>query len=163
MQWVGGEPTIHLPAILQVMAGVRGLPPVVWKSDFYGTPDAFELLDGAVDTFVADFKFGNDACAARIARVDRYLAVVTRNLVQVADKANLIVRHLILPGHFECCFRPIADWLTRHLPHVKFSIRDGYLPRWRARQLPELAGRLEPGAAQRAEELAVRLGLNIVV
>lgn len=163
VQWVGGEPTIHIPAILDAMAGVEPMPPVAWKSDFYGTPEAFDLLDGAVETFVADFKFGNDDCAARIARVDRYLEVVTRNLKRVAGRANLIVRHLLLPGHFECCYRPIVRWISEFLPHVKFSIRDGYLPRWRAGQFPELAERLERGAGRRAEDLADRLGLNIVV
>jgi putative pyruvate formate lyase activating enzyme len=35
MQWVGGEPTIHLPRILEAMEQVEELPPVVWKSDFH--------------------------------------------------------------------------------------------------------------------------------
>src|SRR5438128_1986988 len=30
IQWVGGEPTIHLPAILALMAECPGLPAVVW-------------------------------------------------------------------------------------------------------------------------------------
>ncbi len=65
LEWIGGEPTIHMPAILELMAGAPALPPVVWKSDFYGTPEAFDLLRGAVEVFVADFKFGNDAYAQR--------------------------------------------------------------------------------------------------
>ena len=60
LQWVGGEPTIHLPAILEAMAGCSELPPVVWKSDFHGTREAFALLDGVVDVYLADFKFGDD-------------------------------------------------------------------------------------------------------
>src|SRR5207253_2028312 len=32
VQWVGGEPTIHIPAILEVMSGCPSLPPIVWKS-----------------------------------------------------------------------------------------------------------------------------------
>ena len=74
LQWVGGEPTIHLPAILEAMAGCADLPPVVWKSDFHGTREAFALLDGVVDVYLADFKFGDDACARRIAGVENYLA-----------------------------------------------------------------------------------------
>src|SRR4051794_4967854 len=80
IQWVGGEPTIHLPALLEVMAGCPDLPPVVWKSDFHCTPEAFELLKGAVDVYVADFKFGNDACAQRLSGVANYVAIVQRNL-----------------------------------------------------------------------------------
>jgi putative pyruvate formate lyase activating enzyme len=80
LQWVGGEPTIRLPAILAAMADVPALPPVVWKSDFFGTPAAFAPLQGVVDIHLADFKFGNDACPRRIAGVECYTEVVTRNL-----------------------------------------------------------------------------------
>ena len=66
LQWVGGEPTIHLPAILDAMADCNEIAPVVWKSDFYGTPDAFALLDGVVNIYLADFKFGADACAGAL-------------------------------------------------------------------------------------------------
>lgn len=31
------------------MSHCPNLPPVVWKSDFHGTPEVFELLDGVVD------------------------------------------------------------------------------------------------------------------
>jgi len=141
---------------------VPALPPVVWKSDFFGTPAAFALLDGVVDVYLADFKFGNDACARRIAGVERYTEVVTRNLLLAGQQGDLIVRHLLLPGHHACCFVPLAEWLRAHLPKVKFSLRDGYLPRWRARQFAELAQPLQRGAAQPAWELAQQLGLNLI-
>jgi putative pyruvate formate lyase activating enzyme len=162
LQWVGGEPTIHLPAILGAMAGCPALPPIVWKSDFFGTPAAFALLEGAVDVYLADFKFGNEACARRIAGVARYMEVVTRNLLLAARQGELIVRHLLLPGHHVCCFVPVAEWLRTHLPSVKFSLRDSYLPRWRARQFAELAQPLHRGEAQPAWRLAQRLGLNLI-
>jgi putative pyruvate formate lyase activating enzyme len=162
LQWVGGEPTIHLPAILDAMEGCEALPPVVWKSDFYGTPEAFGLLDGVVDVYLADFKFGSDACARRIAGISNYLSVITRNLVMASRQGDLIVRHLLLPGHFDCCYRPIVDWLAAHLPSIKFSIRDGYLPRWRAGRYVELNRVLSPGEGDRARELALATGLGIV-
>ncbi len=95
---------------------------------FLWHPGAFELLHGIIDVYVADFKFGNDACADRLAKVDRFVTIVTRNLDIAAGQADLIVRHLLLPGHFDCCYRPIVDWIARDLPGAKFSIRDGYLP-----------------------------------
>lgn len=162
VQWVGGEPTIHVPAILDAMAGCRQLPPIVWKSDFYGSPEAFALLAGVVDVYVADFKFGNDACARRIASVDRYLDTVTRNLAIAASQADLIVRHLLLPGHFDCCFSPIVRWLSQNLPAVKFSLRDGYQPRWRARRYTELAAPITPEQVLQASRLASISGLHIL-
>jgi putative pyruvate formate lyase activating enzyme len=162
VQWVGGEPTIHLPAILEAMAPCPSLPPIVWKSDFYGTPEALELLDGVVDTYLADFKFGNADCARRLAGIERYVEIVTRNLILAAGQGNLIVRHLLLPGHFDCCYLPIIRWLRRELPQAKFSLRDGYLPRWQARRHAELAQPLPPGYARRATALAVESGLRMI-
>lgn len=161
IQWVGGEPTIHLPAILELMERCPHLPPVVWKSDFHFTPEALELLDGAVDIHVADFKFGNDACAARVAGVKVYVRIITRNLKLAARQARLIVRHLVMPGHVECCCRPVVEWMAEHLPDVEFSLRDGYLPAWRAGQFIELGrpvNRREVAAAQRmADEAGLRV------
>lgn len=162
IQWVGGEPTIHLPAILEAMSGCGSLPPVVWKSDFYGTREAFALLNGVVDIYVADFKFGNDRCAKQLAKVDRYVATVTRNLSIAAQQGDLIVRHLLLPGHFDCCYRVIVDYLASELPEVKFSIRDGYLPRWQAHHYGSLAHPLDAEIAARAAELAASRRLNVV-
>lgn len=163
VQWVGGEPTIHLPAILDVMARCPDLPPVVWKSDFFGTPEAFDLLDGVVDVYVADFKFGNDACARRLAGVDGYVGVVTRNLrLAAAQRRRLIVRHLLLPGHAECCYRPVARWLADHLPEAAFSLRDSYLPSWRAARFGALARPIDPDEGDEARATAGRLGLTVI-
>lgn len=162
IQWVGGEPTVHLPRILDVMSGCPDLPPVVWKSDFYSTPEVYDLLDGVVDTFVADFKFGNDRCAHRLAGVGEYVRITTRNLKIAAVKGRLIVRHLLLPGHAECCYRPVAEWMREHLPAAAFSIRDGYLPSWRASRFDELAQPLPERAGLAARKLAAELGLAVI-
>lgn len=162
VQWVGGEPTIHLPAILDAMQDCSNLPPIVWKSDFYGSPAVFELLEGIVSVYVADFKFGNDDCASRIARVSDYVRVITRNLQLAARQTDLIVRHLLLPGHEVCCFQPIVEWLRTNLPTAKLSLRDGYQPRWQAARHAELAVHLTRGEAQRARDYALEMGLNVV-
>ncbi len=162
VQWVGGEPTIHIPAVLGVLAACRPRVPVVWKSNFYGTRESWDLLDGGIDVYVADFKFGNDACARRIARVENYLAVVTRNLMLVAPRARLMVRHLLMPGHFDCCYRPVVAWMREHLPTVPISVRDGYLPRWKASEYPELAALLDRDAGRRARALAQECGLEVI-
>jgi putative pyruvate formate lyase activating enzyme len=162
IQWVGGEPNIHLPAIIRAMAACDNLPPVVWKSDFYGTPAAFELLNGIVDVYVADFKFGNDDCALHLAKVERYVDTIARNLVIATHRGDLIVRHLLLPGHFDCCFRPIVEHVARELPGVKFSLRDGYLPRWQSRHYGDLAHPLDAETALRARDHAASRGLRLI-
>jgi putative pyruvate formate lyase activating enzyme len=162
IQWVGGEPTIHLPAILDVMSQCQKLPRVVWKSDFHATPEAFELLDGLVDVYVADFKFGNDVCAKQLSGCDDYCRILTRNLAIAAGQGRLIVRHLLLPGHFECCYRPIVQWLRDNLPGALLSIRESYLPKWRATEFGTLAGPVTIGSGRQAKRLASENGVTVI-
>jgi putative pyruvate formate lyase activating enzyme len=162
IQWVGGEPTIHLPAILDVMSCCPQLPPVVWKSDFHGTPEVFEMLRDVVDVYVADFKFGNDECARSLAGIDNYTRIITRNLMIAAGQSKLIIRHLLLPGHAECCYRPIVKWLHDNVPTVPFSLRDSYLPSWRASRFADLAHPLSVREGEEALDLAVRMGLSVI-
>lgn len=160
IQWLGGEATIHLPRILRVMAACPEPIRVVWKSNFHATPAALELLRAVADVYVADFKFGNDACARRLAGVEHYVAILTRNLQIAAGQGDLIVRHLLMPGHIDCCLRPIVAWMQRHMPEVKFSLRGGYMPAWRARQFRELGRPVTPAEFGQAERLVNQAGLN---
>jgi putative pyruvate formate lyase activating enzyme len=66
------------------------------------------------------------------------MEIITRNLLAASRQGRLIVRHLLLPGHVECCLKPIVNWLHKHLPRVEFSLRTSYLPSWRAQQFVEL-------------------------
>jgi putative pyruvate formate lyase activating enzyme len=162
VQWLGGEANIHLPHILDLLAGCSEPVRVVWKSNFHMTLDVLQLLCGVVDVYVADFKFGNDRCASELAGVQNYLSIVTRNLGIAADQADLIVRHLVMPGHLDCCFEPVVKWIREHMPDVKFSVRDGYLPAWRARHFPHLGRVLKRDEIERARHLAHAAGLNCI-
>ena len=138
------------------------LPRVVWKTDLHGTPKALDLLNGVVDVYLADFKFGNDACARRLAGVERYVEILERNLRSVFERGDLIVRHLLLQGHWDCCFRPWTLWLSRHLPQARLSIRDGYLPHWQAEHYEELSRPLPARYADRARGFAHEAGLQLI-
>ena len=116
---LGGEPTIHLPAALELVSALPETAKLIWKTNAHGSASARELLDGMFDVWVADFKFGNDACAQRLAKIPDYVRVVQENLLWAADHSELIVRHLLMPGHVECCWRPVAQWLAANLPGSK--------------------------------------------
>jgi putative pyruvate formate lyase activating enzyme len=57
----------------------------------------------------------------------------------------MIIRHLLMPGHGECCFRPVVDWTAEHLPGARFQLHSGYVPCWRAGDDPAM-GRLNLGS-----------------
>ena len=159
---LGGEPTIHLPTVLELIAALPDDAKLVWKTNAHGSAQARELLDGLFDVWLADYKFGNDACAQRLARVPHYLRVVRENLLWANDHSELIVRHLVMPGHVDCCWRPAAEWLAEHLPEVKVNLRSGFWPAWRAGRHVELRGTVSGNETVRAGQIAGEFGLNLI-
>ncbi len=136
---LGGEPTLHVHTLLELAAAAEGRLPLAINTNLYMTPDVLELLDGVVTIYLADFKFGDDECARRLAGIGRYVSVVRRNLGLIHGRTPLVVRHLLMPGHLDCCFRPIADWLADRLPGVRFQLHTGYVPCYRAGEAAETA------------------------
>lgn len=159
---LGGEPTIHLPTALEIVAALPDWARMVWKTNAHGSEQARELLDGIFDVWLADYKFGNDNCARRLARVPDYTTPVRQNLVWAYEHSELIVRHLLMPGHVDCCWRPVAQWLAAELPGVKVNLRSGFWPAWRSRRHTELRGTVAAGERERAWKIARDCGLHLV-
>jgi putative pyruvate formate lyase activating enzyme len=158
---LGGEPTIHLPDALEFISHLPDDARLIWKTNAHGSAQARELLDGMFDVWLADFKFGNDTCALRLAKVPDYIRIVQENLLWADEHSELIVRHLLMPGHVECCWQPVAEWLAENLPEVKVNLRAGFWPAWHAARHHELRGTVTAGENDNAFELARQLGLNL--
>jgi putative pyruvate formate lyase activating enzyme len=159
---LGGEPTIHLPSALRLVARIPDSLPVIWKTNAHGTPESNALLDGVFDAWVADLKFGNDACARRIARVENYGGIVRENLAWAAPRTRLIVRHLLMPGHLDCCWRPVAEWIAGSLPRVEVSLRTGFWPGWFSSRHPELRRTGRVTEEREARRIGEALGLRLI-
>ena len=159
---LGGEPTIHLPAALEIVAALPLSLRLIWKTNAHGTAQARDWLDGLFDVWLADYKFGNDNCAERLANVPRYQDVVRENLVWASRHSELIVRHLLMPGHVDCCWEPIAQWLAANLPSIKVSLRSGFWPSWRATNHPELCRPFSLTELRSAWTIARSYGLRLV-
>jgi len=159
---LGGEPTIHLPAALEFVSLLPETARLVWKTNAHGSASTRELLDGMFDVWLADFKFGNDACARRLAKVPDYVRVVQENLLWAAEHSELIVRHLLMPGHVKCCWQPVAQWLAENLPGVKVNLRASFWPAWRAARHAELRRAVLKPESDRAIALAREFNLSLI-
>jgi len=159
---LGGEPTVHLHTALEIVAALPDNAKLVWKTNAHGSALARKLLDGMFDVWLADYKFGNDACAQRLAKVADYNRVVRENLIWANEHSELIVRHLLMPGHIECCWRLVAEWLAENLPGVKVNLRSGFWPAWHAARHSELRGTVSKDESQNAHQIASNLNLNLV-
>ena len=159
---LGGEPTIHLPTALELVAALPDSAKLIWKTNAHGSAQAREFLDGMFDVWLADFKFGNDACASRLAKVSDYLATVQENLLWANASSELIVRHVVMPGHIDCCWRPVAEWLASELSGVKVNLRSGFWPAWHAARHRELCANVSARECQRAWNIARDHRLNLI-
>jgi putative pyruvate formate lyase activating enzyme len=68
-----------------------------------------------------------------------------------SEGKRVLVRHLLMPGHFDCCTRPVLEWLAG-LPGVEVSLLTQYIAPPQARG--ELAGELQLGEIDAARALA---------
>ena len=160
---LGGEPTIHLPAALEFVSHLPDTAKLIWKTNAHGSAQSRELLDGMFDVWLADFKFGNDACALRLAKTLDYVRIVRENLLWAHSHSELIVRHLLMPGHVECCWRPVAEWLAENLPGVKVNLRTGFWPAWQAHRHAEFKKMFSKGETEAASEIAGENNLELIM
>ncbi|MFH1786411.1 MAG: radical SAM protein [archaeon] len=166
VNFVGGEPTPHLAGILRALTEVKSNIPVVWNSNMYLSEKGMSLLDGAVDVWLTDFKYGNDKCAKRLSKVGNYWKAVTRNhkLAETTKyPSELLIRHLALPGHLECCTKPIIDWISENLNNPRINILDQYRPQYEAHKYKEINRPLKPEEHGEAVRYAKKLGLTNIV
>ena len=161
VNWVGGDPTSNLPFILEVLRECSANIPQVWNSNMYLTEESLKLLHGAIDVYLTDFKYGNDKCALRLSNAPDYIKIVGRNHRLARAQAEMIVRHLVLPGHVECCSRPILNWIAKNLSHVKVNVMAQYRPAHRAKEFKEIDSPLAMSEYRRAVEIANGLGLDL--
>jgi len=162
IQILGGEPTVHVPWLIEFVTRLPERARIVLKTNGLCSEEARRLLDGLVDVWLVDFKFGDDQCAQSLSRTPGYRAAVEETLLWADRRADLIVRHLVMPGHVDCCWRPIAAWLALHLPAVRVSLRFGYWPSWKAMARPELARPLTVAEQEAAAGVAAAHHLNLV-
>lgn len=162
--FVGGNPDPHLHTILDIIRRLGpdcAYLPIAWNSNMFLSAEAMELTAGVMDIYLGDFRYGNDACAERYSEVCDYFAVVSRNFLAAARHGEVMLRHLLLPGHLDCCTAPILCWVAEHLPGVYFNLMFQYRPEYRAALFPEMGRRLSAGEKHAALAMAQSLGINV--
>ena len=158
---VGGSPTPSLHVILDMLLHLDVNVPIVWNSNMYISTEAMSLLHGVVDVYLGDFKYGNDKCAERLSKVKRYFEVVTRNFLLARDQgAELLIRHLVLPNHVECCTRRVLEWIAENLGNrARVNIMGQYRPEFEAHKQADISKRVTGEEMSRAFAIAEELGL----
>ncbi len=143
VKWVGGEPTLWLVPMLRLFKmfiGARLVKSQVVDTNLLVNSKVAKIIAHMFDLVIPDYKYGNDECARELSILPKnvkYVETIKQNLNILLDaKANMLVRHLVLPSHVECCsikiIRDIAHLMkSRTAPPpagTVFNILDQYRP-----------------------------------
>ncbi len=140
VNFVGGEPTPNLPYIIRAMKKTRENIPLVWNSNLYLSENAMKILDGFADLYLTDFKYGNDKCAEELSGISNYTEIVMRNHKLAFDAGEMIIRHLVIPNHVECCSKPLIKWISENLGlDVVLNIMPQYRPVYKASEHKDIS------------------------
>lgn len=156
-------PTPHTHTILRALNALKVNVPVVWNSNMYYSKEVAELLEGVVDVYLGDMRYGNDDCAKNYSDVPDYWNVVTRNFKKAYTDGEILLRQLVLPSHLDCCTAPIVKWVKENIPNVRFNLMFQYRPTYRAYEHPEINRSLMPVEVQKALDIVREAGLEDVL
>jgi putative pyruvate formate lyase activating enzyme len=137
-------PTPHIPGFVEALHIARGEGldlPVVFNCGGYENPETIRLLDGIVDVWLPDFKYGSESAAAELSGAEDYpgraIAAIREMVGQAGDellteddiaKRGTIIRHLVLPGMAENSIAALEIIRREISPEVPISLMAQYTP-----------------------------------
>ena len=156
---------------LAVRDGLR--LPLVYNTGGYDSHEALTLLDGIIDIYMPDMKYGDSATARKYSKVRDYVqvnrAAVAQTHHQVGDlkidsqgvaQRGLLVRHLVLPDSLAGS-HTVLNFIAKKISlNTYLNIMDQYHPCYRADDYPALNRRVTADEYRAVEKEARRLGLR---
>ena len=147
-------PTHVVPQVLEALVLARrdGLSvPLVYNSGGYDSVDTLRLLDGIIDIYMPDAKYGRDGPALKYSAAPGYTAVNKAALKemhrQVGDLQmdgegialhGLLVRHLVLPGG-AAGTEEVVRFISQEISlNTYLNVMAQYRPEYQACRYPEL-------------------------
>jgi putative pyruvate formate lyase activating enzyme len=134
------------------IAATKGLAlPLVYNTGGYDSLEALALLDGIIDIYMPDMKYGDSSIARQHSKVRNYVEVNRKAVKemhrQVGDLAlderglarrGLLIRHLVLPGNLAGTEK-VMEFIAHEISLTTYlNVMDQYRPCYRADEYPPL-------------------------
>ena len=169
-------PTHVVPQILEALAlacedGLR--LPLVYNSGGYERVETLRLLEGVIDIYMPDAKYGQDGPALKYSGapdyVERMKAALKEMHRQVGDlvldeagiaRRGLLVRHLVLPERAAGTAEVVSFISQEISKNTYLNVMAQYHPAYNACRFPELCRPISAREYARALALAAEAGLT---
>ncbi len=170
------SPTHYTTQLIEAvhLAREKGLTvPLVWNSNAYESVETLRLLEGIVDIYLPDIKYGDDAQARRISRAPDYWRIATGAVAEMFRQVGplhvteegiatrgLLVRHLVLPNGLAGT-RKVLRFIAEDLsPEVFVSLMSQYFPAHRAPKTEGIEREILPEEYRQAMDWLEEFGLE---
>ncbi|GAB4316075.1 radical SAM protein [Pseudothermotoga elfii] len=170
------SPTHQIAFIVEAVsiAVEKGLKiPIVYNCSGYESLYTLELLEGLIDIYMPDFKYGEDSIALKYSGIKNYVAHTFSALKEMHRQVGALkiennlavrgvfVRHLVLPERLtapEKIFQLISS-ISRDIP---VNIMSQYYPAYKAHHYPELSRKIHVEEYNEVFQMAKDFGLKII-
>lgn len=167
-------PTIWFKQMKEAIieAKKKGLQiPVVWNTNAYDGVSIIREMEGLVDIYLPDFKYGDDELAFKYSGVKNYVQTAKDTtgemLRQVGNllikdgiaKKGIIVRHLILPGELKNSFKAL-ECISKIDKDIFVNLMSQYEPVHKANDFPEINRNVTRKEFEEVFDYLQKLGLK---
>jgi len=165
-----------IPQVVEAIyiASENGLKvPIVYNTNGYDLIDSLRLLDGIIDIYLPDIKFGDDKIGEKYLGVKKYYSIASMAVIEMfrqvgnlkTDENNiaysgLMIRHLVMPENLAQTEK-IMKFIAENLSKVTYvNIMSQYYPAHQAYRFEELSRRLKDEEFRHAISTAKSVGLK---
>jgi putative pyruvate formate lyase activating enzyme len=159
-------PTHVMPQILKALetAVKEGLNiPLVYNSGGYELSEILKLLEGLVDIYLPDMRYGDANAALAYSQAPdypRYNQAAVKEMHRQVGAQGLIIRHLVLP-HGLSGTEQVMKFIAEELgPETPISLMSQYLPYYKAKEFPAISRRLKDSEYETAKQIMEKYGLH---
>lgn len=165
ISFIGGEPSLNPLAIVELLSydEINDVKKVL-NTNFYFNKNSREILNEMIDIYIADIHFGNDICAEKLSGAIDYFNIIMDNINYIYhwSRKELIIRHLLLPGHLDCCFKGMVEALSKNGVVNNFSLLTNYYPWHKAHYYGDMKRMITAEEVAEAKELLIRYGIKMI-
>lgn len=171
-------PTHQVYGILKAIyiANRKGLElPVVYNCGGYENLETLKILEGVIDIYMPDFKYGDNGTGIKYSDCENYFSIaktaIKEMFRQVGEliidengilKRGLLVRHLVLPNNLANSFN-ILQFLAKEVStKILLNLMDQYYPAYKSSFYPELKRRITDTEYNEVVKIAEKLGFKYI-
>lgn len=168
-------PTIWAEPIKEAIGGAKKeglIIPVVWNSNAYESKELIKGLEGLVDIYLPDFKYGDNDLAFKYSGIKNYVEKAKETIKEMREqvgnlkvskegiaKKGIIVRHLILPNNIENSFKALK-YIREIDQNIYINLMSQYEPVNRAKDFPEINRNINQKEFEKVFNYLLELGFE---